>query len=101
MQGITNGEKAVQFFAMYGNTKPTKFIFCKKVDHSNEHIFSPYDLEVVQRDKNMKDYFIITPTGISHTYTPKLEVSRDKLPEQVAEFYTLSDWMYQSTLFNI
>ena len=103
LKEITNGEKAVQFFAMYGNTTPTKFIFCEKVDHSAEHIFSPYDLRVVPREKIGKDYFIITPTGISHAYPVNDPNRKDKgkNPEQVAEFYTLSDWMYQSTLFNI
>ena len=103
MKAITNGEKAVQFFAMYGNTTPTKFIFCEKVDHSAEHIFSPYDLRVVPREKIGKDYFIITPTGISHAYPVNDSSRKDKGKnlEQVAEFYTLSDWMYQSTLFNI
>ena len=103
MKEITNGEKAVQFFAMYGNTTPTKFIFCEKVDHSAEHIFSPYDLRVVPKEKIGKDYFIITPTGISHAYPVNDPNRKDKgkNPEQVAEFYTLSDWMYQSTLFNI
>jgi len=103
MKDITNGEKAIQFFAMYGNTTPIKFIFCEKVDHSAEHIFSPYDLRVVEREKIGKDYFIITPTGISHSYPVNDPNRKDKgkNPEQVAEFYTLSDWMYQSTLFNI
>ena len=101
MKKITNGEKAVQFFAMYGNTTPTKFIFCEKVDHTNEHIYSPYDLKVVPRDKIGKDYFIVTPTGISHAYPIDEANRREKVPELAAEFYTLSEWMYQSTLFNI
>ena len=103
MKSIDNGEKVVQFFEIYGNTTPTKFIFCEKVDHTAEHIFNPYDLKVVPRDKIGKDHFIVTPTGISHTY-PTDEASKknnSKIPDSVAEFYTLSDWMYQSTLFNI
>ena len=73
------------------------------MDHSAEHIFSPYDLKVIQREKIGKDYFIITPTGISHSYQIMVENQKDKQKklEQVAEFYTLSDWMYQSILFNI
>jgi hypothetical protein len=67
MKSIDNGEKVVQFFEIYGNTTPTKFIFCEKVDHTAEHIFNPYDLKVVPRDKIGKDHFIVTPTGISHT----------------------------------
>jgi len=103
MKSITTGEKVVQFFAIYGNTTPTKFIFCEKVDHTNEHIYSPYDLKVVPRDKIGKDYFIVTPTGISHSY-PADEASKkmnEKIPDNVTEFYSFSVWMYQSTLFNI
>jgi dynein heavy chain, axonemal len=107
LDSVDNGEKAVQFFAMYGNTTPIKFIFCKKKEHGDPYTFRPYDLEVIKADKAKDDYFIITPTGITHVYNSNLkEVSKnkmpsDKYPDKVAEFYTLSDWMYQSTLFNI
>ena len=102
MKEIKNDKQAVQFFAMYGNTTPTKFIFCEKVKHAEEYIFSPYDLKVIPRDKIGNDYFIITATGINHVYAvARNENRRDRIPEQAAEFYTPSDWMYQSTLFNI
>ena len=39
MKEITNDKEAVQFFAMYGNTIPTKLIFCEKVKHVEEYIF--------------------------------------------------------------
>jgi dynein heavy chain, axonemal len=107
LESVDNGEKAVQFFAMYGNTTPIKFIFCKKKEHLNPYTFRPYDLEVIQADKAKEDYFIITPSGITHVYNSDLKevmknkLPSDKYPNKVAEFYTLSDWMYQSTLFNI
>ena len=39
MKEITNDKETVQFFAMYGNTTPTKLIFCEKVKHVEEYIF--------------------------------------------------------------
>ena len=107
LKEIDNGEKAVQFFAMYGNTTPIKFIFCIKKMSQNSYNFRPYDLEVIESDKVGDDYFIITPTGITHVYkSENLENSRnangtERNANKVAEFYSLSDWMYQSTLFNI
>jgi len=107
LEQIDNGEKAVQFFAMYGNTTPIKFIFCKKKASNNSYNFRPYDLEVIDSDKVQDDYFIITPTGITHVYkSENLESIKkpnggEKNNQKVAEFYLLSDWMYQSTLFNI
>jgi len=107
LQEIDNGEKAVQFFAMYGNTTPIKFIFCKKKISDNSYNFRPYDLEVIDSDKVQDDYFIITPTGITHVYkSENLENMKnpngsERNTNKVAEFYSLSDWMYQSTLFNI
>jgi len=106
IEEIDNGEKAVQFFAMYGNTTPIKFIFCKKKSVGNTFDFRPYDLEVIESESG-DDYFIITPTGITHVYKTDSQdeyaekASKEKNLDKVAEFYTLSDWMYQSTLFNI
>jgi len=107
IEEIDNGEKAVQFFAMYGNTTPIKFIFCKKKSTGNTFDFRPYDLEVIESEKCGDDFFIITPTGITHVYKTDAQDEfaeksiKEKNLDKVAEFYTLSDWMYQSTLFNI
>jgi len=107
LEQIDNGEKAVQFFAMYGNTTPIKFIFCKKKFSNNSYNFCPYDLEVIESDKIGDDYFIITPSGITHVYkSENLESMKnnnggERNINKVAEYYSLSDWMYQSTLFNI
>ena len=101
MKSITNVEKAVEFFAMYGNTTPTKFIFLEKVKHPEEWIFSPYELKVIDREKIGNDYFIVTLTGITHVYSVTRGDHRDKIPEQATENYTPSEWTYQSTLFNI
>lgn len=104
---IDNGEKAVQFFAMYGSTTPIKFIFCKKKNEGENFNFRPYDLIRIESDKLSEDYFIITATGITHVYQTDVKDdfveknSKDRNIDKVAEFYTLSDWMYQSTLFNI
>ena len=106
LEEIDNGEKAVQFFAMYGNTTPVKFIFCEKKKYPS-HIVRPYDLVVVSGDKIQSEYFMITPNGITHVYNSdlteiiQLKRETEKYPKNVAEFYTLADWMYQSTLFNI
>ena len=137
------GEQAVQFFAMYGVTTPIKFIFCEKRDPVKFYDFEPYELKTIQDQRIetircYKDFFIVTPTGITHIYKPvlkseepekkeeankveevemdpekkkKLEerkkneekklLANDKSAKQVAEFYTLSDWMYQSTQFKV
>lgn len=70
LEEIKNGEQAVQFFAMYGNTTPVKFIFCKKKEQLKSYIFRPYDLEKIKEKVAIKDYFIITPSGITHVYDP-------------------------------
>ncbi len=107
IEEIDNGEKAVQFFAMYGNTTPIKFIYCKKKSVGSTFNFRPYDLEVIEAEKCGDDFFIITPTGITHVYKSDAHDEfaeksiKEKNIDKVAEFYTLSDWMYQSTLFNI
>ena len=130
---MENGEDAVQFFAMFGDQTPVKFIYCKKKVHEKSYIFRPYDLHIInmKQVKNLNEYFVITPSGITHVYTPifgrasdstgnnNTENSKEdkkenssstakggkdgvvKKGKSVGEFFTLSDWMYQSTLFNI
>ncbi len=55
---------------MYGNTTPIKFIFCKKKIQSKSYTFRPYDLEKIKEKGAIKDYFIVTPSGITHVYDP-------------------------------
>ena len=99
---IISGEQAVQFFAMYGNTTPIKFIFCKKKEQINKYINRPYELEKIEAKDAIGDYFIISPTGITHVYDPEMKSEKNAIKAKtIAEFYTLSDWMYQSTLFDI
>lgn len=102
---MERGEQVVQFFAMYGDTTPVKFIFCEKIVYENPYRFRPYDLKIIsmKQVKKLVDFYIITPSGITHVYKPKFSdenLKRDVI-KSVGEFFTLSDWMYQSTLFNI
>lgn len=101
---MKTGEEAVQFFAMYGDTTPIKFIFCKKKE-LEEGQFSPYELTITKDIKKLPEYFVVTPTGITRVYTPGIKdvskFSRKDFNKSVGEFFSLSDWMQQSTLFNI
>ena len=73
---IISGEQAVQFFAMYGNTTPIKFIFCKKKEQPNRYINRPYELQKIEAKDAIGDYFIISPTGITHVYDLRINLKR-------------------------
>ncbi|MCQ2815625.1 MAG: hypothetical protein MJ252_00015 [archaeon] len=101
LKNIISGDDAVQFFAVQGNSTPCKFFFCEKVQHKEEWKFTPYDLVVIPKDKRKSDYFIITSSGINHVYEVHNNTGKLKNINQQAEYFTLRDWMYQSTQFNI
>jgi dynein heavy chain len=121
LYNLTTGEHAIRFFAKYGNTTPIKFINCMRKS-SNE--FKPYDLVIIhdyQEVIKMDEYFTVSPSGIVHVITQSNRNRRimdssnralggmgdqyggvkKKKPEESTEYISLSDWMKESTQFNI
>jgi dynein heavy chain len=67
--------------------------------------FRPYDLSVVKEKQLEDEYFTISSHGVVHVCPDKTKRQRmldSSIPEPIpTEFFSLSDWMHQSTLFNI
>lgn len=85
---LMTGEDAITFFARHGNNTPVKFVYCNRAELGDE--FRPYDLVVVDRKKVNSEHFTISAAGVVHVQ-----------PHEPSEFISLSDWMHQSTLFNV
>lgn len=99
---IQTGEQAISFFAKYGNTTPIKFIYCT-LDSSSTN-FRPYDMKVLHKSENQKefaldDYYTISVHGIVHVYLDKGKKKQDV--DASTEVVSLSEWMHESTMFNI
>jgi dynein heavy chain len=102
MRLLITGGDAIAFFAKYGNTTPIKFIHCVR---STKEEFNPYKLLIVHNINDLarvNEYFTVSPSGIVHIFSNyhinKKEHFMSKIP---TEFISLSDWMRESTLFNI
>ena len=99
---LKKGKDAISFFAKYGNTTPIKYIHCIK---TRKERFSPYSLDIVHDEARLakvKEYFTISFSGILHIFSNNK--SRRKvsvMKEKPTEFISLSDWMKESTQFNI
>lgn len=72
--------------------------------------FRPYDLKVIFKSENQKElvldeYYTISAQGIVHVYTDRYKKRQLKLDGKEdhtsTEVISLSDWMHESTLFNI
>lgn len=68
--------------------------------------FRPYDLIVELDEKKLKDeYFTVSAQGVVQVFQEKRGLQekskRSKLLSTPAEFFALSDWMQQVTLFNV
>lgn len=67
-------------------------------------MYRPYDLNVVFDEKELRDeYFTVSAQGVVHICpekgTPGRKITKfDAVP---TEFFSLSDWMQQSTMFNV
>lgn len=100
---ILSGEQAISFFAQHGNATPIKFLNCNRAAVPPQ-LFRPYDLTVAFDEKELRDeYFTISAQGVVHICpektVPGKKVSKfDNVP---TEFFSLSDWMQQSTMFNV
>ena len=113
MYKIHTGEDAISFFAKYGNSTPIKFIYCILDDTNTQASYRPYDLKVVQtgekhKELNFPDYYTISASGIVHIYNEKYikthmtqNMSKNLNVDRSTEVTSLSDWMHESTMFNI
>ena len=63
--------------------------------------FRPYDLTVLHDEKAVKDeYFTVSAQGVVHI-CPEKGKRYSKTDAVPTEFFSLSDWMQQSTMFNV
>ena len=96
---LKKGKDAISFFAKYGNTTPIKYIHCVKARTGE---FSPYELDIVHDENRLtkvREYYTISFSGILHIFSSIK--SRRKGKDKPTEFISLSDWMKESTQFNI
>ena len=102
---IRTGENAISFFAKYGNTTPIKFINCVRKVQEDPTIFRPYDLVKTafkenQKEQALDEYYTISANGIVHVWTEKGK-KKASGGDTSTEVISLSDWMHESTMFNI
>eukprot|EP00761_Pharyngomonas_kirbyi_P002590 gb/GECH01002594.1/.p1 GENE.gb/GECH01002594.1/~~gb/GECH01002594.1/.p1 ORF type:complete len:999 (+),score=228.83 gb/GECH01002594.1/:1-2997(+) len=84
---LKTGEDAVAFFSR-SQQSPVKFVYLNRADTGLK--FRPYDLVVVSREETNSEYFTMSASGVVHV-----------CPGLPTEFISLSDWMRESTLFNV
>jgi len=97
---IETGEQAISFFAKHGHNTPIKFVNCKRKPVPGDQ-FRPYDLVKVDDEKALEnEYFTISAQGVVHVSQEKGKKysKSDAVP---TEFLSLSEWMQQSTMFNV
>ena len=94
LKKIRTGEDAISFFAKNGNTTPVKFLYCVKAPPEKCE-FRPYDLVVVPEKEVSGEYYTISAQGVVHV-VPKLRGEGSG-----TTFYSLSDWMHQSKMYNL
>lgn len=100
---IQSGEQAISFFAQHGNATPIKFLNCNRAQVPPQ-LFRPYDLQVVLDEKALSnEYFTVSAQGVVHILPEKGTVAKraNKFDAVPTEFFSLSDWMQQSTMFNV
>ena len=104
---LRTGEDAIKFFAKYGNSTPIKFLNCYQDEENSKR---PYDLLIehdIQKIANYRQYYTVSPTGIVRVYNNAANQRRKNigLPveerDDTTEYISLSDWMKESTQFNI
>lgn len=82
------GDDAINFFAQYGANSPIKFVHLVRANKG--HDFPPYDLVVVNPRECSGDYYLMSSAGLVHV-----------CHGEPSEFTPLSEWMRQSTMFNM
>ena len=127
VKNIKTGEDCIAFFSKHGNTTGVKFLHCnravieKQEDEEGrtfiEDDFKPYDLcRVAPGEKVNPEYFTISAQGVVHICPAQLKRVVEEGKDEVVlrrgggekgetllptETYTLSEWMRESTLFNV
>jgi len=97
---IETGEQAISFFAKHGYNTPIKFVNCKRKPVPGDQ-FRPYDLVKVDDEKALEsEYFTISAQGVVHVSQEKGKRG-SKTDAEPTEFLSLSEWMQQSTMFNV
>eukprot|EP00304_Pavlova_gyrans_P012708 CAMPEP_0206041750 /NCGR_PEP_ID=MMETSP1466-20131121/6142_1 /ASSEMBLY_ACC=CAM_ASM_001126 /TAXON_ID=44452 /ORGANISM="Pavlova gyrans, Strain CCMP608" /LENGTH=4121 /DNA_ID=CAMNT_0053416453 /DNA_START=38 /DNA_END=12403 /DNA_ORIENTATION=- len=86
---LKTGEEAANFFARHGNHTPTKFVYANRAKTGDD--FLPYSLVCVSREQVEPEHFTISATGVVHVFADK----------QPSEFMNLSQWIQESTFFNV
>ena len=66
-------------------------------------MFRPYDLLIMLDEKALRDeYFTVSAQGVVHIIPDKEKGRKvNKIDAIPTEFFSLSDWMQQSTMFNV
>lgn len=85
---LPQGDDAINFFAQYGANSPIKFVHLVRANKG--HDFPPYDLVVVNPRECAGDYYLMSSAGLVHV-----------CHGEPSEFTPLSEWMRQSTMFNM
>ncbi|KAJ9472161.1 Dynein-1-beta heavy chain [Diplonema papillatum] len=85
---LSTAEDVIAFFSKAGNTSAVKFVYLNRA--AQGLLFRPYDLKVVLRGKQEPEHFCISASGCVHVK-----------PGHPSEVVSLSDWMRESTLFNV
>jgi dynein heavy chain, axonemal len=70
-------------------------------EKTDEEVFRPYDLEVLplkEGEITLNEYYTISAHGIVHVFTEKYKKDHG---DASTEFVSLSEWMHESTMFNI
>ena len=97
VQAIRTGDQAISFFAKHGTNMPIKFLNCNRRPVAAAH-YRPYDLVVEEDEKKLdREYYTISAQGVVLVQNEKKKRSKPG----ATEFLTLSDWMQQSTMFNV
>nr|CAG4714465.1 unnamed protein product [Naegleria fowleri] len=86
---LKTGDDAVAFFSKAGKSTAVKFVYLNRAD-SNGVDYRPYDLVVVPKSDTNPEYFTMSSTGVVHI-----------CPGQPTEYMSLSEWMKESTMFNV
>ncbi|CAJ1027078.1 Dynein heavy chain, N-terminal region 2/Hydrolytic ATP binding site of dynein motor region/AAA domain (dynein-related subfamily)/Dynein heavy chain AAA lid domain/P-loop containing dynein motor region/AAA+ lid domain/P-loop containing dynein motor region D4/Microtubule-binding stalk of dynein motor/ATP-binding dynein motor region/Dynein heavy chain region D6 P-loop domain/Dynein heavy chain C-terminal domain containing protein, putative [Leishmania lindenbergi] len=88
LRNIHTSEEAVAFFTANGNSTSLKYVFLNCAPKGLD--FRPYDLVATKKGSEEPEHYILSTTGIVHVQ-----------PGRFSEVMTLSEWMKESSLFNI
>lgn len=88
ISGLHTAEDAIAFFSANGSKSDVKYILLNRERRKLE--FRPYDLLVVPHSMEDPEHYIMSATGVVHVS-----------PGSPSEVVSLSEWMRESSLFNV